>query len=142
MSRRIDHIGRFLFAIPLVLGTVLFLAGSPASAADDGGMDAPTVAVLPTSGIVDAIMAAYLEEGVAKAARDVAEPRERLRAEQRQAQHELDREQPVGEQRVGPSAPLRARLDRPVANRRGAWAAPDEESAGVGRVVAGQPRRG
>ncbi len=69
MSRRIDHIGRFLFAVPLVLGTVLMLAGSPARAADD----APRVAVLPTSGVVDAIMAGYLEDGIAKAHRDGAD---------------------------------------------------------------------
>ena len=67
--RRIDHIGRFLFAVPLVLGTVLMLAGSPARAADD----APRVAVLPTSGVVDAIMAGYLEDGIAKAHRDGAD---------------------------------------------------------------------
>jgi membrane-bound serine protease (ClpP class) len=68
--RRIDHIGRFLFAIPLVLGTILMLAGSPARAADG---DAPRVAVLPTSGVVDAIMAGYLQDGIAKAHRDGAD---------------------------------------------------------------------
>ena len=69
MSRRIAQIGRFVFAVPLVLGTILMLAGSPARAADD----APRVAVLPTSGVVDAIMAGYLEEGIAKAHRDGAD---------------------------------------------------------------------
>ena len=68
MSRRIDQVGRFLFAVPLVLGTVLMLAGSPARAAEE----TPRVAVLPTSGIVDAIMAGYLEDGIAKAQRDGA----------------------------------------------------------------------
>ena len=68
MSRRIAQIGRILFAVPLVLGTVLLLAGSPARAAED----TPRVAVLPTSGIVDAIMAGYLEDGIAKAQRDGA----------------------------------------------------------------------
>jgi hypothetical protein len=59
VSRRIAQIGRFVFAVPLVLGTILLLAGSPARAADE----TPRVAVLPTSGVVDAIMAGYLEEG-------------------------------------------------------------------------------
>jgi membrane-bound serine protease (ClpP class) len=68
VSRRIAQIGRILFAAPLVLGTVLLLAGSPARAAED----TPRVAVLPTSGIVDAIMAGYLEDGIAKAQRDGA----------------------------------------------------------------------
>ena len=45
------------------------LAGSPARAADD----APRVAVLPTSGVVDAIMAGYLQDGIAKAHRDGAD---------------------------------------------------------------------
>ena len=69
MFRRIDRVGRFLFALPLVLGTILMLAGSPARAADD----VPRVAVLPTSGVVDAIMAGYLEDGIAKAHRDGAD---------------------------------------------------------------------
>ena len=69
MFRRIDRVGRFLFAVPLVLGTILMLAGSPARAADD----VPRVAVLPTSGVVDAIMAGYLEDGIAKAHRDGAD---------------------------------------------------------------------
>ena len=68
MSRRFDQVGRFLFAVPLVLGTLLMLAGSPAAAAEE----TPRVAVLPTSGIVDAIMAGYLEDGIAKAQRDGA----------------------------------------------------------------------
>jgi membrane-bound serine protease (ClpP class) len=68
VSRRIAQIGRILFAVPLVLGTVLLLAGSPARAAEDTSR----VAVLPTSGIVDAIMAGYLEDGIAKAQRDGA----------------------------------------------------------------------
>jgi membrane-bound serine protease (ClpP class) len=67
--RRIAQIGRFVFAVPLVLGAILMLAGSPARAADE---DAGRVAVLPTTGIVDAIMAGYLEDGIAKAHRDGA----------------------------------------------------------------------
>ena len=69
MSRRIAQIGRFVFAVPLVLGTILLLAGSPARAADE----TPRVAVLPTSGVVDAIMAGYLEDGIAKAHHDGAD---------------------------------------------------------------------
>jgi membrane-bound serine protease (ClpP class) len=69
VSRRIAQIGRFIFAVPLVLGTILMLAGSPARAAEE----TPRVAVLPTSGVVDAIMAGYLEDGIAKAHRDGAD---------------------------------------------------------------------
>jgi len=71
VTRHVDRIGRFLFAIPLVLGTVLLLVGAPARAAE-GTDGAPRVAVLPTGGIVDAIMAGYLEDGIAKAHREGA----------------------------------------------------------------------
>ncbi|MBA3235341.1 MAG: nodulation protein NfeD [Chloroflexi bacterium] len=59
MSR---HIVRSLTGIAFVLGVVAILAGQPARAASE------SVVVLPTTGIVDAVMAGYLEEGVAKAA--------------------------------------------------------------------------
>lgn len=68
MFRRVARIGRFLFALPLMLGIVLAFAGSPSRAADADGQ----VAVLPTTGIVDAIMAEYLEDAIAKAHRDGA----------------------------------------------------------------------
>ena len=45
MSRRIEQVGRFLFSVPLVLGTIMLLAGSPARAAEE----TPRVAVLPTT---------------------------------------------------------------------------------------------
>lgn len=56
------HVGRFLLALPLLLGIVGILAGGPARAA--GG----TVAVLPATGVVDNVMAGYLSEGIAVAA--------------------------------------------------------------------------
>jgi membrane-bound serine protease (ClpP class) len=57
------HIGRSLFALPLLLGILGILAGTPARAA--GG----TVAVLPATGVVDNVLAGYLSEGIAVAAR-------------------------------------------------------------------------
>ena len=63
------------------------------------------------------------------------EPAERLRPNSDRHSSELDREQPVREQPVGALAPVGARLDLAVAHRRRAGTAPDEESAGVGRVV-------
>ena len=60
------HIGRFLFAIPLVLGIVTLFAGGPARAA--GG----SVAVLPATGVVDNVLAGYLAEGIAQAAAEGA----------------------------------------------------------------------
>jgi membrane-bound serine protease (ClpP class) len=50
-----------------MLGVVLTLAGSPARAAEDGA-----VAVMSADGVVDAILAEYIEEGIAKASRDNA----------------------------------------------------------------------
>ncbi len=64
MRRRI---ARFAFAAPMLIGLVLMLAGSPARAADGR-----SVAVLPATGVVDAVLATYLEEGIAKADRDGA----------------------------------------------------------------------
>ncbi len=63
MTRRI---GRFLFALPLLLGFVGVLAGGPVLAADG------SVVVLPATGVVDNVLAGYLEEGIAKAAADGA----------------------------------------------------------------------
>lgn len=63
MARRF---GRFLIALPMLLGILGLLAGGTARAA--GG----SVAVLPATGVVDNILAGYLEEGIAKAAADGA----------------------------------------------------------------------
>jgi membrane-bound serine protease (ClpP class) len=57
------HIGRSLFALPVLLGVLGILAGGPARAA--GG----AVAVLPATGVVDNVLAGYLTEGIAVAAR-------------------------------------------------------------------------
>ncbi|MCA1481429.1 hypothetical protein I6F37_41610, partial [Bradyrhizobium sp. NBAIM08] len=48
------HIGRFLFAIPLLLGIVTLFAGASARAAG------ASVAVLPATGVVDNVLAGYL----------------------------------------------------------------------------------
>src|SRR5258705_7958837 len=60
------HVGRSLLALPLLLGALGILAGGPARAA--GG----TVVVLPATGVVDNVLAGYLQEGIAVAARDNA----------------------------------------------------------------------
>lgn len=56
------HIGRSLFALPLLLGVVGLLAGGSVRAA--GG----TVIILPASGVVDNVLAGYVQEGIAVAA--------------------------------------------------------------------------
>ncbi len=61
------HIGRSLLALPFLLGVLGILAGGPARAA--GG----TVIVLPATGVVDNVLAGYIQEGIAIAARDGAE---------------------------------------------------------------------
>ena len=61
------HIGRSLLALPLLLGVLGILAGGPARAAGGG-----TVVVLPATGVVDNVLAGYLQEGIAVAARDGA----------------------------------------------------------------------
>lgn len=60
------HVGRSLLALPLLLGILGILAGGPARAA--GG----TVVVLPATGVVDNVLAGYLQEGISVAARDGA----------------------------------------------------------------------
>ncbi len=60
------HIGRSLLALPLLLGVVGLLAGGPARAA--GG----TVVVLPATGVVDNVLAGYIQEGIAVAAKEGA----------------------------------------------------------------------
>jgi membrane-bound serine protease (ClpP class) len=61
----IRHLVRSLFAVAFVVG-LLGMIGSAVRAADEG----PEVIVLPTTGIVDNVMAGYLEDGIARAARD------------------------------------------------------------------------
>ena len=63
----VRRIGRFAFAAPLVLGLLLMVAGSPTR-----GAEGRTVAVLSAGGIVDAILAEYIEQGIARAERDGA----------------------------------------------------------------------
>lgn len=60
------HIGRFLLALPLLVGVIGVLASGSARAA--GG----TVIVLPATGVVDNVLAGYLQEGIAIAERDGA----------------------------------------------------------------------
>jgi membrane-bound serine protease (ClpP class) len=71
MKRRLAAIVRLLPLVPLGLGTLGLVLGTvaPARAADEGG----EAWVLPTTGVVDAVMAGYLEDGVAKAADEGAE---------------------------------------------------------------------
>ena len=71
MLRRLAALARLLPLVPLALGTLGLALGAvgPARAAD-GEREAW---VLPTTGVVDAVMAGYLEEAVAKAAREGAE---------------------------------------------------------------------
>lgn len=60
------QIGRSLLALPLLLGVIGLLAGGPARAAGE------TVIVLPATGVVDSVFAAYLKDGIAQAAHDGA----------------------------------------------------------------------
>lgn len=68
--RRLATLGRILSLVPLGLGTLGLALGaiSPARAADG----ADEAWVLPTTGVVDGVMAGYLTDGVAKAAREGA----------------------------------------------------------------------
>ncbi|HEY7589408.1 MAG TPA: NfeD family protein [Candidatus Limnocylindrales bacterium] len=60
------HVPRLVFAVPFALGLLGLVLGSVTRAA--GG----EVVVMPTTGIVDNVMAGYIRDGVAKAARDGA----------------------------------------------------------------------
>jgi membrane-bound serine protease (ClpP class) len=78
------RVARFALAAPLLLGLLGFVAsacgGATTGAASPSGASgatpqttgAPSVVVLPATGIVDSVLAGYLEEGVATAARDGA----------------------------------------------------------------------
>jgi membrane-bound serine protease (ClpP class) len=65
VSRRL---GRILFAVPLLLGLLVALADGPTRAAEAG-----PVAVLEATGVVDTVLAGYIEEGIAKAQREGAQ---------------------------------------------------------------------
>ncbi len=69
--RRLGTVARLLSLVPLGLGTLGLALGaiSPARAAEGSG----EAWVLPTTGVVDGVMAGYLADGVAKAAREGAE---------------------------------------------------------------------
>lgn len=74
MSRRL---GRFIFVLPLMLGVLELIASGDVRAQTTqpvpGEATAGSVAiVLPTTGVVDSVMAGYLEEGIAQAHRDGA----------------------------------------------------------------------
>jgi membrane-bound serine protease (ClpP class) len=71
MMRRLTIRARLLPLLPLGLGAVGLMVGAvvPARAADG----APEAWVLPTTGVVDSVMAGYLSGGISKAAREGAE---------------------------------------------------------------------
>jgi membrane-bound serine protease (ClpP class) len=71
MRPRFATLARLLPIVPLGLGTIGLVLGAAAPAhAEDGAAEAW---VMPTTGVVDSVMAGYLSEGVAKAAREGAE---------------------------------------------------------------------
>jgi len=71
MQRRLANLVRLLPLVPLGLGAIGLALGTVGPArAEDGAREAW---VLPTTGVVDGVMAGYLSEGVAKAAREGAE---------------------------------------------------------------------
>ena len=61
------HLARAAFAVPFMLGLIGLAAGDLARAADSR-----QVIVLPTTGIVDNVMAGYLADGIARGERDGA----------------------------------------------------------------------
>ena len=69
------RIGRIVSVIPLMIGLVSVLAagcGGTDRAATTATTAGPQVVVLPATGIVDAVLAGYIEAGVAQAGRDGA----------------------------------------------------------------------
>ncbi|MFH0751857.1 MAG: NfeD family protein [Chloroflexota bacterium] len=68
--RRLARLARLLPLVPLGLGALgLAFGGAAPTRAADG---APEAWVLPTTGVVDGVLAGYLSDGVAKAAREGA----------------------------------------------------------------------
>lgn len=67
----VARIVRSIPAIFIVLGLVGLLGSGTAALAADGGAGRRVV-VLPTTGVVDQVMAGYLRDGIARAARDGA----------------------------------------------------------------------
>jgi membrane-bound serine protease (ClpP class) len=71
MTRRLASLVRLLPLVPLGLGTLGLVLGAVAPArAEDGERRAY---VLPTTGVVDGVMAGYIEDAVAKSAREGGE---------------------------------------------------------------------
>ncbi len=71
MLRRLATLARLLPLVPLGLGSIGLVLGAVAPArAADGAAEAW---ILPTTGVVDGVMAGYLSDAIAKAARDGAE---------------------------------------------------------------------
>lgn len=62
---------RLVLALPLLLGALEILAGGHAAAQTETPAGA-TVVVLPTTGVVDNVLAGYVAEGIAQAERDGA----------------------------------------------------------------------
>lgn len=72
MPRRIV---RLILLIPLLIGALELATSGPVAAqteTDPPASAAPIVVVLPTTGIVDNVMASYIAEGIARAERDGA----------------------------------------------------------------------
>jgi membrane-bound serine protease (ClpP class) len=72
MKRRLARLARLLPLVPLALGGLGLALGAlgPAARAADGASEAW---VLPATGVVDGVLAGYLDEAVAKAVREGAE---------------------------------------------------------------------
>lgn len=71
MSRRVI---RFVLVLPLLFAALELFSGETASAQTDGESTpaGPTVVVLPTTGVVDNVLAGYIAEGILRADRDGA----------------------------------------------------------------------
>ncbi len=72
MSRSII---RLVLVLPLLIGALELISSGSAAAqtsSPEATGPAPTVVVLPTTGVVDSVMAGYIEEGIARADRDGA----------------------------------------------------------------------